>query len=115
MEIDKYQQLAMRTAKTGDQIYDLRHAALGLASEVGEFTTTIKRVAIYDVDLTQSMLDNLVEELGDILWYVSLAANAINTNLSAIAGANLRKLSKRYPERYTNEAAEFRADKQEQV
>jgi len=115
VEIDKYQQLAMRTAKTGDQIYDLRHAALGLASETGEFTTTVKRMAIYDAPLTPEMVDNLLEELGDILWYVSLAANALEIRLSSVATANISKLATRYPERYTNEAAEFRADKQEQA
>ena len=111
MDLNRYQQLALRTAKTGDQIYDLRHAALGLASETGEFTTTVKRAAIYDVELTEAMVDNLVEELGDVLWYVCLAANAVGATLEQVAAVNIAKLAKRYPERYTNEAAELRADK----
>jgi NTP pyrophosphatase (non-canonical NTP hydrolase) len=111
MNLDEYQRLAMRTAKTGDQTYDLRHAALGLASETGEFTTTVKRVAIYDVELTPALRENIVEELGDVLWYVCLAANAVGASLHQVAAGNIAKLAKRYPERYSNEAAELRADK----
>ena len=111
MDLNKYQQLALRTAKTGDQTYDLRHAALGLASEVGEFTTTVKRVAIYDVELTPTLKENIVEELGDVMWYICLAANAVGASLTEIAAGNIAKLALRYPERYTNEAAELRADK----
>jgi NTP pyrophosphatase (non-canonical NTP hydrolase) len=37
------------------------------------------------------------KEIGDLLWYVALAARSIGVPLSTIAEANLDKLARRYP------------------
>lgn len=109
MNFNEYQELAGRTEKPlPTEIERLVHAALGLSTEVGEFTTPIKAAAIYGkpMDLT-----NIQEELGDILWYVALAANAIGWSLNSIARQNIEKLKVRFPDAYSDAAAQARADK----
>lgn len=112
LTLDQYQQLAARTAKPLPTLgEDLVHASLGITTENGEFSDVVKRHVIYGKDLGPVEAENLGEELGDILWYVSLAATKLNLSLGDIAKANVAKLSKRYPEKYTDQDALARADK----
>ena len=107
--LNQYQTLANRTAKAGDKPFNLMHSALGLAGEAGEFVDTVKKHLVYGKPLDQ---ENLVEELGDLLWFVALAAETLDVSLSAIATLNIEKLEKRYPEKYTDELASQRLDKE---
>lgn len=112
MNFAEYQADAMRTAKNfGHLPTDLTHAALGLATEGGEFTTIVKRAAIYDAKIGNNKIDHMAEELGDCLWYIALAAEHLGVPLGSIAQRNIRKLQQRYPTSYSNEAAAARADK----
>ena len=112
MNFDDYQAAAIRTAKTsGDIGAHLTHAALGIATEGGEFTTEVKRVSIYNKAVTEEMRQHMAEELGDLLWYVALAAQHLGVPMSSMAQANIAKLRARFPEKYTDAAAENRADK----
>lgn len=112
MNFHEYQIAALRTAKVfGHLPTDLTHAALGIATEGGEFTTEVKRAAIYDREITAEMHAHMVEELGDLLWYIALAAEHLSVPLSRIAKLNIEKLERRYPTSYSNVAAEQRADK----
>jgi NTP pyrophosphatase (non-canonical NTP hydrolase) len=111
MHLDEYQKLADRTAKKGVTIFNLVHAQLGMTTEIGEFATEVKRVAIYEKPLTTEMREHMMEELGDLMWYVALAATALDCDLSHVANMNIDKLKKRFPDKYSNEAAEARADK----
>jgi NTP pyrophosphatase (non-canonical NTP hydrolase) len=106
--LNNYQQLADRTAKHQDFNFDLTHAVFGLAGEVGELTDTVKKHLIYGKPLDR---ENLAEELGDILWFTALACTTLGISLSDIASANISKLEKRYPEKYTDELAGQRLDK----
>lgn len=112
MDIDEYQRLAARTAKSFTHLEtDLVHAALGLCSEAGEFTSIVKRAAIYDVEVTADMRNHMYEELGDVIWYAALAATKLGVNLSSVAEMNVEKLRQRFPRSYSDQAAEARADK----
>ena len=112
MNLDHYQELANRTAKVYETTSaNLIHAALGIATEGGEFTTEVKRHAIYEKNLTPEMQAHMIEELGDLMWYIALAAHHLETPLSTICRGNINKLFKRYPEKYSDLAAEGRADK----
>lgn len=111
MDFNSYQDLAGLTVKPMNQVDNLAHASLGLASETGEFTSVTKRMWAYEKPMTPDMRENMLEELGDILWYAALAATALGASLDTIASDNIAKLKKRYPNLYSNEAAEARADK----
>lgn len=104
-----YQQLALRTAKPMDAQDDLLHAALGLTGEAGEFADCIKKHWAYSQDMDA---ENALEELGDLLWYIALACNALGVGMDHVAAMNIEKLRKRYPGKYQDDLAAFRADKQ---
>lgn len=108
MRLNEYMSLALRTAKHQDDRDMLIHAALGLSGEAGEFSDAVKRCVVYDNALRH---ENAVEELGDLLWYVALAAHALNITLDDVADYNIAKLKLRYPQQYSDALANGRADK----
>jgi NTP pyrophosphatase (non-canonical NTP hydrolase) len=48
-------------------------------------------------------LENFSKEMGDVLWYWTNLALAMNLSPSEIAQENIRKLKERYPERWSND------------
>lgn len=108
MKFEEYKTLAMRTKKDGHFGFDVTHSVYGLAGEIGEYADCIKKWQIYGKELDRS---NAREEIGDILWFIALAANAFGWNLDEIAQENINKLARRYPEKYTDELAQKRLDK----
>ena len=112
MNFKEYQDNAIKTAKAGDFKFNLTHAAMGLAGEAGEFTDCIKKYAIYGQSLDSI---NAAEELGDVLWFVALACNTLGISMEFIADQNIAKLQKRYPEKYSDQHAELRLDKEGDV
>lgn len=50
----------------------LRHAALGIIGEVGEIADCWKKHSIYDQPLN---VENMVEELGDLKFYIQMVEN----------------------------------------
>jgi NTP pyrophosphatase (non-canonical NTP hydrolase) len=83
----------------------LVHAVLGLQTEAGELADPIKKHIYYGRPLD---LVNLREEIGDCLWYLAIAADALGTTLEAEQARNLAKLRARYPHVFTAEAAQVR-------
>jgi NTP pyrophosphatase (non-canonical NTP hydrolase) len=86
-------------------IMDLQHAALGLASEAGEFADALKKHLFYGRPLDHV---NLIEELGDVCWYVALAAAALDVPLGEVLARNVAKLKVRYPAGFGEAAATTR-------
>lgn len=118
MDIETYQKSCKRTYPSFEQdlqtekrigrIAILLHAHLGISSEAGEFADAIKKYCIYGKPLD---IENLVEELGDLLWYISLASDALNYSIPTIMEMNINKLRIRYPEKFTEQDALERKDK----
>jgi len=71
---------------------ELGYPTLGLCGEAGEIANKVKK--IYR-DGTPVPVDALVDELGDVLWYVAALANALKTPLAEVARRNLEKLHSR--------------------
>ncbi len=88
----------------------LLHASLGIAGESGEIIDTVKKHWVYGADLNSA---NLLEEAGDVLFYTAALLQATGYTLEQAIEHNIAKLSKRYPEGYSDAAARERADKQE--
>jgi NTP pyrophosphatase (non-canonical NTP hydrolase) len=42
--------------------------------------------------------EHLIIELGDIMWYVAQATQALGISMEEVLDTNITKLSKRYPE-----------------
>lgn len=82
-------------------------AALGLAGEAGEVADAIKKVAFHGHELNR---EHLRDELGDVLWYVAYAADALGYTLDDVMRCNLQKLHRRYPAGFSSEASRNRRD-----
>lgn len=74
----------------------LTEKVLGLAGEAGEAADKFKKILrdkggkISDADR-----DEIVKELGDVLWYVASIARYLEVPLSEVAGKNVMKLESR--------------------
>ena len=91
MDFNQYQEAARRTA-----IYPcengLVYTALGLVGESGEVAEKGKKLIRGDL-LEQGQFENdMVKELGDVLWYVANLATELGVTLSDVAELNLTKL-----------------------
>lgn len=87
----------------------LINAAFSLAGEAGELVDAIKKHLFYGKALD---LDNVKEELGDMLFYINMAANALGVTVEDLQKLNYEKLIKRYPSGTFNaQDAIKRADK----
>ena len=100
MTIKEYQRKAMRTAT--HKCYDAANADLGLTGEAGEVADEVKK-CMYQGHPWQP--SKIVEELGDVLWYVALMADLMNVPLEYVMQANIEKLERRYPDGFSPEAS----------
>jgi NTP pyrophosphatase (non-canonical NTP hydrolase) len=80
----------------------LMHAMIGMATESGEIQDQLKKHIFYGKPLDKT---NLVEELGDLMWYVGIMANQLDVSLEEVMEKNIAKLRKRYGEKFTEAAA----------
>lgn len=87
----------------------LLHAAIGMMGEVGELAGCLERHVWYGKDFDAV---NFKEEVGDLLWYIAEACNALGLDMGEIAAANIAKLQKRYPDKFDGwHAAEENRDR----
>lgn len=68
---------------------------LGLAGEAGSLLTEYKKW-LREGSSYQIFKDRVVEELGDILWYVANIASKEDLDLEAVARENLKKAQRRW-------------------
>lgn len=93
----------------GQRVVDnirLLHALIGFLTEAGEIAEAITS-HIFSPALEVPNLNaiNLIEEGGDLFWYMAIFADALSVTFDDMQDRNLRKLSSRYPDKFT----EFRA------
>lgn len=79
-----------------DTIEGLKYAVLGLVGEAGEIANKVKKIMRDQGNIiTQPNKEQLLDELGDVLFYVAAVAAEISCPLSVCATKNLEKLSGR--------------------
>jgi len=104
MTLDDYQAVARRTINPALSDSDrLLDAAAGLSEEAGEFLGLVRKRAFQSRDVSR---DKLVEELGDSLWCLAIAADCLGICLEDVAVTNVRKLEARHPTGFTNRQPE---------
>ena len=91
LTMDTYQQQAKATAVYPEVKAD-QYLIAGLAGEVGELASIFAKHWRGDGDLNH---DHAKAELGDVLWFVAMLAEQLDTDLSTIAQGNLNKLADR--------------------
>jgi NTP pyrophosphatase (non-canonical NTP hydrolase) len=101
-----YQEQAQRTARTDMSFRDrLAVAALGLVGEAAEVSEKVKKHLGHGHELdTLAML----EELGDVLWYIAELTSLLGSEMGVVAGMNVAKLRARYPDGFSEEASRER-------
>ncbi len=103
-----YQRQAMRTAnKNLPADEKLLNAVMGMCGEAGEAIDLLKKHRAQGAALD---IDRLVKEVGDCLWYIAEFAEASGVSLSEIAQRNIAKLKARYPEGFSEERSNNRAE-----
>lgn len=86
------------------------HAALGVCTEAGEIAELLYR-DLFDPAVTEDTHDKWVEEWGDLNWYNALGSDAMGVSLDYVVWpGNIRKLVKRYPDKFDDDAASGERD-----
>lgn len=80
----------------------LLHAMVGLCTESGEIQDQIKKHVFYGKPLDKT---NLVEELGDLFWYIGVMSAELGVSFEEIMAKNNAKLRARYGAKFTERAA----------
>jgi NTP pyrophosphatase (non-canonical NTP hydrolase) len=123
MDFNEYQKKARETAIYPDKGSNLIYPALKLAGEAGEVAEKIGKlmrdrgykpgaapwtltpyyepcpITFTEGDLPSQVVieieEDLIKELGDVLWYIAALASEMNLSLGWIARKNLEKLADR--------------------
>lgn len=100
MQLNDYQQQAISTLITdyayGDITPQLMGCLLGLSDESGEVLGKVKKL-LRDKQgkLSDEDKQEIIKELGDVLWYVASVSSLLGSNLDEVASANVEKLASR--------------------
>lgn len=78
------------------------HATMGLCTESGELTDQLKKHLFYGKELDRV---NLIEEAGDLLWYLAILFDELGTTFAEVMSSNNAKLRSRYPDKFTPKRA----------
>lgn len=82
----------------------LLHATLGIFGEAGELAEALeKQMKTGELDMV-----NVSEELGDVDWYKQIGHDETGVSEADVRAKIIAKLQKRYPEKFTSEAAHNR-------
>lgn len=92
----------LRNRLQNEDTIRLLHAAMGMATEAGEFLDMLKKHIFYGKPMD---FVNAKEEVGDQMWYAGLAIDVLKTTFNEVLTVNINKLKARYPEKFTEEAA----------
>lgn len=96
MTVNEYQQLAMATLNCNLNQKDiLINGVMGLCGEAGEAIDIVKKHLAQGHALDR---EHLIEELGDIAWYIAEVASVLEIDLEEVFSRNIEKLKKRYPD-----------------
>ena len=100
--------VAARFLKRNEGIDGLVHCAIGISGEAGELLDAVKRQWVYGKPLDRA---NIIEELGDLEWYMEAPRSLLGVDREEVIAANVAKLEVRYPVAYSDELALARLDK----
>ena len=91
MNANRYMRDALRTADHSDKDKLKLECALGLCGEAGEVAEQVKKHYFHGHTLDKR---HMIEELGDVAWYLAVLCDAIGSDLHTVMEENLIKLEK---------------------
>ena len=96
MTFKEYQKKSRRTAIYPDKDHNFVYPTLGLAGETGEVAEKIKKVLRDNNGVVdEGRRQEIMKELGDVLWYIAQLATELGLSLDEIAELNIKKLNSR--------------------
>jgi NTP pyrophosphatase (non-canonical NTP hydrolase) len=105
----RYDKFVQQLYKVETEKDMMMHAALGICGEAGELADAIKKRYVYGKPLD---IANVIEELGDLRFYMEAVMNLLGIGDQEVLQANANKLAVRYKSlTYSDVAAVERADK----
>lgn len=95
--MNEYQDQAINTVvDTGDDFKNLMAFVLGLGGESGEVLEKVKKIVRdKNGELDHTDKEEIIKELGDVLWYIAVIADQLGYGLQAVADLNTAKLISR--------------------
>jgi NTP pyrophosphatase (non-canonical NTP hydrolase) len=81
----------------GANIERLLTAGVGINAEGGEFLEIVKKMVFQGKPWNDDNREHLIIELGDIMWYIAQATQALGISFNEVIERNVKKLEKRYP------------------
>ena len=93
MITNDYEEMFKKTCFVEGEKNRLLNGAIGLAGETGEVAEIIKKYIFHGRELNK---EHLVEELGDVIWYIMEIASTIGVSLDTVLQTNIDKLFERY-------------------
>lgn len=90
----EYQRIILKTFNLSNLDNLMDEAVLGLGGEIGEVLNEWRKERYQGHPRN---LKHLVEELGDVLCYLMVAAKALDVSLEYLMFENIKKKLKRYP------------------
>jgi NTP pyrophosphatase (non-canonical NTP hydrolase) len=89
--IEDYQAFVNKMKVYPEQ-HKIVYPTLGMMGEAGEASEKVKKWLRGDRELDKQ---ELIKELGDVLWYITALADDLDSSLEAVLLANVNKLSDR--------------------
>ncbi len=109
MDFNDYQQRAEKFDLNPQMARDdkIVICSLGIAGEGGEVADHIKKALRGDCSLEEKKED-VLKEMGDVLWYLALLAKAYDTTLEDVARLNINKLASRNERKVMRGSGDYR-------
>jgi|ERR1044072_4724702 NTP pyrophosphatase (non-canonical NTP hydrolase) len=84
---------------------DIIHGIIGKVSEAGELLDLLVKSAVLNNEFDWT---NLIEEIGDGLWYDALLLRALEVDFDYVMQLNISKLRARFPDKFDRDKANER-------
>lgn len=96
-KLNDFQEDALRSAVYPNKgtVGGLTYTILGLCGESGELANKLKKHIRSDTPVNRAVL---IDELGDVLWYVAAVAKELDIDLGQVGEENILKLTQRLKE-----------------
>jgi NTP pyrophosphatase (non-canonical NTP hydrolase) len=100
VNFNEYQEKSRVTAGYPNLGDNVPYLALGTTGEAGEIAEKVKKL-IRDhgsaavASITEEQRDDLVKEMGDVLWYLAQLCTELSVDMNTMAERNIEKLYSR--------------------
>lgn len=98
-----FERLHQLSEQLGGNYTRFDNAMSGLAGEAGECADLWKKLKYHRKEFNAETRQKMIDELGDICWYLANASNALGVDFDDIIRRNIEKLQARHPHGFSSE------------